>query len=162
MKGKRARRALWLWIAFLGLIILALTATPFFVSGLLEPGYQAFRRDIAREMRYVKPLPAGLTIVEEWEDCGQGADPMCSGVVLLVDDDLAADAPIGRVRAALTENGWIETADEPAVFERTRAERSGARIELQPADKVDPSMTFDPDRYRNPSLDELAYIYVAP
>lgn len=124
MKGKWARRALWLWIALLGLIILALTVTPFFVSGLLEPGYQAFRRDIAREMRYVKPLPVGFTIVEEWEDCGQGTDP--------------------------------------AVFERARAERSGARIELRPADEVNPSITFDPDRYRNPSLDELAYIYVAP
>lgn len=109
---------------FLGLFILALTPAVVFVTVFFEPGYQAFRREIAREMQYVEPLLVGLTIVEDWEECGQGEDPLCSDVVLLVDDS-EVEPPVDRVRVALMSKGWHETEGTLRSFKGLDARRRG-------------------------------------
>ncbi len=164
VEEESASRAVWLWLGFLGFVILALTAAVVFVTVFFEPGYQAFRREIAREMQYVEPLPAGLTILEDWEECGQGADPLCSGVVLLVDDDWAVEPPVDRVRVALMSKGWHETEGDSAVLQRTRRAASGARVEVRRLiDVIDePSTSLALDHFvSDHPPEEIAYIYVA-
>jgi hypothetical protein len=164
VEEESASRAVWLWLGFLGLAILALTAAVVFAIVFLEPGYQAFRREIAREMQYVEPLPAGLTIVEDWEECGQGEDPLCSGVVLLVDDDWSVEPPVDRVRVALMSKGWHETEGDSAVLQRTRRAASGARVQVRRLiDVIDePSTSLALDHFvSGHPPEDIAYIYVA-
>ena len=57
-------------------------------------------------MERVKPLPSSLKVVEEWEDCGQGGDPMCDSVVLLIDDPDSDSVPLHELIRHLEQAGW--------------------------------------------------------
>lgn len=159
--NRRNRVALWLWVAVLSLFGIVLVAGSLFLAAGSEPQYEAFRRDMGRVMKTVKPLPEGLVVVDEWEECGQGADPMCDGVVLLVDDPALSDPPIDKVRQSLLSRGWATDRERPDLLRRPRF--SSVELRSLEALVADDQTSLLLDGFlRDHSAEGIAYVFVAP
>jgi len=94
----------------LGCLIVALVAIGGFLLaarlGWLAPMYHSFQVATDRAMERVEPLPSSLKVVEKWEDCGQGGDPICDAVVLLIDDPDSESVPSQELIRHLEKTGW--------------------------------------------------------
>lgn len=157
------RIALWLWVGALSLFGIVLVAGGLFLAAVGEPNYQAFRRDMGRVMKTVKPLPEGLAVVDEWEECGQGADPMCDGVVLLVDDPRRTEPPIDAIRQSLLSRGWASDSERPELLRRPRSRFSSVEIRaLEAVAAEDHASRFVDSFLRDHSAEGVAYVFVAP
>ena len=160
--NRPTRIALWLWVGALSLLGIVLVVGGFLLAAG-EPNYQAFRRDMGRVMKTVKPLPEGLVTLDEWEDCGQGADPMCDGVVLLVDDPHGAEPPVDAVRQALLSRGWAADSDRPNVLRRRGSRFSSVELRsLEDVAAEDHSGLFVDSFLTDHSAKGVAYVFVSP
>lgn len=73
--NRPVRVALWLWVGLLGSLLFAVAVVGMVFMLDPEPRYHAFRRSVNRELAHLKPLPEGLVIVDEWEECGRVRTP---------------------------------------------------------------------------------------
>lgn len=161
--NRPTRIALWLWVGALSLFGIVLVAGGLFLAAGSEPNYQAFRRDMGRVMKTVKPLPEGLVVLEEWEECGQGADPMCDGVVLLVDDPRRTEPPTDAIRQALLARGWAKDSDRPDLLRRPGTRSSSVALRsLEAVAAEDHASLFVDSFLRDHSAEGVAYVFVAP
>jgi hypothetical protein len=130
-------------------------------AGVFEPGHRRFTRDVASVLEHVLPLPDDLSVVRRWEDCGQGGDPMCGAVVLLVDDQRHDAAPTDAVVAHLLRSGWV-LADDGNVETRFR-HPSGGFADVEPLrariDRGAQDLLFDDEAA---DADSLLYVAITP
>jgi hypothetical protein len=149
-----------------GLAVIALVAIGgFWVAarlGWLSPMYHSFQVAADRAMERVEPLPSSLKVVEEWEGCGQGGDPMCDSVVLLIDDPDSESVPQQELVRHLERNGWAFEEPTPRPVMEGSLERD--RIEVTSAEhEATDSGSWELDSFlsRNDSTG-LAHLTIIP
>lgn len=159
------RRALLGRVA-LGSVVAVVVAAAFFVALSMwafgEPNRQAFQRQANATMKHVVPLPSPLVVVEQWESCGQGADPLCDGVGVLVDDRDSDVAPVELLRRELRGRGWtLESAGQRFTGQRQGAELTVETVEsyLNENPVLDSEIEF---RAGGRDTRDLAIIWVVP
>ena len=125
--------------------------------------YKDFLRRAAEVMKRVEPLPPPLQAVERWEDCGQGADPLCDAVVLLVDDVEHDEPPLNSLTAALESKGWFLHQDGNLEVRYEHADGGIALMEtLSDRDARGATGLFDRGFVKDHGADGIVYLAVLP
>lgn len=88
---------------------------------------------------------------------------MCDGIVLLVDDEWAAEPPMRGLQAVLAAKGWKLDEAEPTLVRRET--RPGPTLELRPladvADGEGRSLALS-SFLRDHSPEGIAYLFLSP